>query len=174
MRLIAKKPCSFEGQKFYIGDEIPAELVANPKAQERMGVIAIAGGTIPPDELQNMVAKVGEVKFEILIHAEEGDLPLQVTNEELSVFTDILQIPVAKTEDKQKVSEMIQNIESEDLLIMLDALDGRKFIKEEAQARAQALNQTPDEQLGGNESNGEGNPEEGENPNPDEQPGGDE
>ena len=42
MKLIAKKPCSFGGQRFYIGDEIPAELVAEPKAQEKLGVIAIA------------------------------------------------------------------------------------------------------------------------------------
>lgn len=42
MRLIAKKPCSFNGQTFYIGDEIPSEFVINPKAQEKLGVIAIA------------------------------------------------------------------------------------------------------------------------------------
>lgn len=143
--LIAQKPCTFGGKKFFCGDEIPPELVANPKAQEKMGVIAIAGGTIPPEELQQYIAQVGEVKFEILIHSEEGDLPLLVTNEELSIFTDILQIPVSKTEDKQKVAEMIQNIESEDLLILLDALDGRKFVKEEAQARAQAISK-PEEQ----------------------------
>ena len=44
MRLIAKKPCSFNGQTFYIGDEIPSEFVINPKAQEKLGVIAIAAG----------------------------------------------------------------------------------------------------------------------------------
>ena len=140
--LIAQKPCTFGGKKFFCGDEIPTELVANPKAQEKMGVIAIAGGTIPPEELQQYIAQVGEVKVEILIHSEEGDLPLLVTNEELSIFTDILQIPVSKTEDKQKVADMIQNITSEDLLILLDALDGRKFVKEEAQARAQAISET--------------------------------
>ena len=42
MRLIANKPCSFGGRQFYIGDEIPAELVADARAQEKMGVIAIA------------------------------------------------------------------------------------------------------------------------------------
>lgn len=144
MSIIALKPCTFGGKKFLIGDEIPESLVANPKVQAKMGTIAISGGTIPPEELQQYTSQVGEVKFEIIIHSENGDLPLAVTNEELSIFTDILQINVSKTEDKQKVSDMIQNIESEDLLIMLDALDGRKFIKEEAQARAAAL--VPDEQ----------------------------
>ncbi len=45
MRLIANKPCSFGGRQFYIGDEIPADLVANAKAQEKMGVITIANDT---------------------------------------------------------------------------------------------------------------------------------
>ena len=164
MRLIAKKPCSFDGKKFFIGDEIPAECVSNPKAQEKMGVIAIAGGTIPPEELHDYTQQVGVVKFEILIHSEDGDLPLHVTNDELSVFTDILQIPVSKAEDKQKVSEMIQNIESEDLLIMLDALDGRKFVKDEAQERAKTLSESFEDDT----------PEDGGDPEPDTEPGGDE
>ena len=134
MRLIAKKPCSFKGKKFFINDEIPVDFVTDPKGQEKMGVIAIVGDgdAITP------VNQIGDIN--IPIHAEEGDLILCVTAEELVVFTDILQIPVSKAEDKQKISEMIQNIESEDLLILLDALDGRKHVKEEAQARAQVLN----------------------------------
>lgn len=156
MKLIAKKPCSFEGHKFFIGDEIPTEFVANPKALEKMGVIAIAGNSepIPFTEPQQYVTpELVEVKFEITIHAEEGDLPLQVTSEELNVFTDILQIPVSKAEDKQKISEMIQKIESEDLLIMLDALDGRKFVKEEAQERAKAISESVED--GGDDADSE-------------------
>lgn len=139
MKLFAKKPCSFNGRKFVIGEEIPSDFVLNPKAQEKMGVIAIADGTDEPSE--DIVAQVGVVKFDIPVHAEEGDLILTVTNEELTVFTDILQIGVKTAEDKQKISEMIQNIESVDLLIMLDALDGRKHVKDEAQARAKVLNE---------------------------------
>lgn len=139
MRFVAQKPCSFEGQKFFIGEEIPVELVANPQYMKQMGVIAVLGELEEPD-LSDVVAQVVEVKFEIPIHAEEGDLPLQVTNEELTVFTDILQTPVSKTEDKQKISALIQKVESVDLLILLDALDGRKFVKEEAQARAKVIN----------------------------------
>ena len=134
--LIAQKPCTFGGKKFFCGDEIPPELIANPKAQEKMGVIAIAGSI----DTTTPLPQIGDIN--IPIHAEEGDLVLCVTAEELVVFTDILQIPVSKTEDKQKVADMIQNITSEDLLILLDALDGRKFVKEEAQARAQAISET--------------------------------
>ena len=147
MKLIAQKPCSFGGHKFVIGDEIPVELVANPNAQEKMGVLAISvGADIAHTELQKATAQVvGEIKFEIPIHTEAEDIVLVVTNEELTVFTDIRQIGVRATEDKQKISEMIQKIESEDLLILLDALDGRKHVKEEAQARAQARAQALEE-----------------------------
>lgn len=46
MSLIAKKPCSFGGRKFYIGDEIPTNLVADAKLQEKMGVITIINDNI--------------------------------------------------------------------------------------------------------------------------------
>lgn len=165
MKLIAKKPCSFEGKKFYIGDEIPAEYVANPKSMEKMGVIVIAGDNdfvvgnmgpeaiIPPDKLQQCIAQVGEVKFEIFVHAEESDLPLQLTNADLSVFMDIQQLDVRKTEDKQTISDMIQKVESNDLLIALDAIDGRKFVSDEARARAEAL--TPEEEPEGEQGGDE-------------------
>lgn len=145
MRLIAKKPCSFDGKKFFIGDEIPAECVANPKAQEKMGVITIAGdgGTIPPEELQQYTSQVADVKFSIPIHAEEGDLFLEVTNDELVTYFDIQQIGVNKAEDKQQIADIVQKIESSDLLIMLGALDGRKYVKELAEKRASEI---PEEQ----------------------------
>lgn len=41
MRLIAQKPCSFGGNKFFIGEEVPTELVTNPKMQEKMGVTTL-------------------------------------------------------------------------------------------------------------------------------------
>lgn len=138
MRLVALKPCSFGGEKFKIGNEVPTKLVANPKLQAKMGVLSILDGNDIP--LEECVAQVGTVKFEVPIHAEEGDLILCVTNEELNVFTGILQIGVKTAEEKQKISDIVQKIESEDLLIMLSALDGRKFVKEAAEERAAALN----------------------------------
>ena len=139
MRFIAQKPCKFGGKQFLTGEDIPVALVENPKSQEKRGVIAIADGGLSPEEFQEAVSQVGEVKFEILIHTQDEDLPLYLTNEELSVFTEIRQIGVTSAEDKNKVSELIHKIESEDLLIMLDALDCRKYVKEEAQARATEL-----------------------------------
>lgn len=39
--IIAKKPCSFNGQKFFIGNPIPSEYVLDPNAQKSMGVIEV-------------------------------------------------------------------------------------------------------------------------------------
>lgn len=41
MKLIAKKPCSFGGEKFYIGDGIPEGMVADPAVQEKRGILTI-------------------------------------------------------------------------------------------------------------------------------------
>ena len=46
MRLIANKPCNFGGRKFYIGDEIPENFVADAKLQEKIGVITIVNDSI--------------------------------------------------------------------------------------------------------------------------------
>ena len=45
MALIAKKPCSFGGRQFYIGDEIPANFVTDVGMQEKLGVITIVNNT---------------------------------------------------------------------------------------------------------------------------------
>ena len=59
MKLFAKKPCSFNGKNFFIGNEIPSEYVLDPKAQEKMGILVVveekssnaasgAGGSLLP------------------------------------------------------------------------------------------------------------------------------
>lgn len=44
MKLIARKPCSFGGQNFFIGQEIPESLVVDAGMQEKLGVISIVKG----------------------------------------------------------------------------------------------------------------------------------
>ena len=140
MKLYAKQPCNF-GKQYLIGDEIPVDAVLDPKAQEKMGVLTIVedGAAAPDVNLEECVSMVGQVKFEVPIHTGKEDFILNITNEDLTIFTDIRQIDVKKAEDKQKIADMIQKVESADLLIMLDALDGRTFVKEKAQARAQEI-----------------------------------
>lgn len=135
MKLIAQKPCGFGGKKFYIGDEIPAEYVLDPKAQEKMGVLVIVGdGTMAP------VAPAPVEAMDVVIHAEEGDLPLSLTKEGLQAVVDV--ITSKATEAKPIIEEMTDG----DALILLHIADNRKEIKTAAENRAKAL--SPEESAG--------------------------
>lgn len=134
MKLIAKKPCGFGGKKFYIGDEIPVEYVQNPKAQEKLGTLAIVNDEADTPAVEAM---------EVVIHAEEGDLQLKLTKEGLQAFVDVLTstVPDAKP--------IIEQMTDGDALILLHVSDDRKDIKKAAEARAKALSpQEPEESAG--------------------------
>lgn len=134
MRLVALKPCTFGGKKFKIGEEVPAELVANPKLQAKRNVLSISDGeVIPVEELQEYTAEVGQVKFCINIHTKEGELPVEATNEELQLVFDVLQ---ENTDDAKKT---ISEIKSENALILLDVVDSRKTVKTAIKERVDAL-----------------------------------
>lgn len=107
MRLIAKKPCSFGGQKFYIGDEIPKNLVADAKLQEKMGVIAIindnigesggqSGTLFTQEQVEKMVAEaVQEAEEKMGIYS--GELQsgvLEIDETALHVFDETIPISV--------------------------------------------------------------------------------
>lgn len=140
---IAQKPCRFKGKAFVIGDTIDESYIL-PGAVRRLtkaGIIAVAGEDTPASaSVEEAVAMVGQVRFEVTIHAPEEDLKLLITEEELAVLAEIRQTGTNKAEDKQKITALIQKVESEEALILIDALDGRKFVQEEAQARAKAIN----------------------------------
>ncbi len=135
MKLIAKKPCSFGGKQFYIGNEIPVDLVLNPQEQEKMGRLAIvsdAAVSTPPAETP-AENQVPVDTMTVVIHAEKGDLPLSLTAEGLQAVVDVLTSTVDDAEP------IINQMVDDDALILLHAADYRKGIKEAAAARAQAL-----------------------------------
>lgn len=131
MKLIAKKPCSFGGKKFYIGDEIPAGLVLNPKEMEKMGVLVQlnAQGHPAPDFEAKTAASIT-----VNIHAEEGDLPLELTPAGIQSVFDVL---TAKVDEAETI---IDKMTEDDALILLHLTDPRKSIKNAAETRAKALN----------------------------------
>lgn len=135
MKLIAQKPCSFGGKRFYIGEEIPAELILNPHAQAKMGVVAIvndeaaAASLVPATEETRSPVET----MTVVIHAEEGDLPLNLTAEGLQSVVDVL---TSKPTDAEPI---IQQMTDGDALILLHISDSRKAIKAAAEARAQAI-----------------------------------
>lgn len=136
MKLIALKPCSFGGKKFYIGDEIPVESVLDPKAQEQMGVLVLvdpAQGRPAPAPAPEVVLKEVDT-MTVVIGAKEGDLPLNLTQEGLQAVVDVLTVKPAEA------VAIIEKMEDGDALILVHIMDSRKAVKEAAEKRAKDLN----------------------------------
>ena len=131
MKLIAKQPCSFGGKRFYIGDEIPVELVKEPATQEKYGKLAIVNDEADPAVIDSAAGDCNVMT--VVIHAEEGDLPLELTQEGLQAVLDIL------TSNAEDAEPIVKQMTHGDDLIFLDIADSRKTIKTAAKARAQAL-----------------------------------
>lgn len=135
MRLIAKKPCSFGGRQFFVGDEIPTGLVADAKQQEKWGVVSI-------------VATDGEAG------AYEGTVTISVFGESEGDNEQITAVPATPEEIQQVFTIMQMNadngakavteVQNENVLILLHAVDSRKTIKDAAKKQADNLFSTPD------------------------------
>ena len=133
MKLIARKPCSFAGKKFYIGDEVPAKFVLDPQAQEKLDVLAIvadeAAPAPAPEEVRNEVDTMT-----VVIRGKEGDMPLNLTREGLQAVVDVLTVKPADAET------IIEKMEDGDALILVHIVDARKAVKAAAEERAKAIN----------------------------------
>lgn len=133
MKLIAQRPCNFGGKKFLIGEEIPAELVVNPKEQERRGVLAIAAEAEQyTAETQEIEQNASEIPIEVKVEYDgekEQMLSLLMRPEELQIVISIMQMTA-----EEGVTE-ITTVESNNILILLHALDRRKTIKNAARER---------------------------------------
>lgn len=163
--LIAKKPCSFGGRQFFIDDEIPAELVADPTTQVRFGILAVintdndeentengkardeySGAFYTQEEVDAMVSEaVAAAVSEMEQEEDDGIIVIDVSGEnEQTVSVSATQ------EDVQKVFQIMQmnadegakavsNVMRENILILLHAADSRKTIKDAAKKRADIL-----------------------------------
>lgn len=141
MIYVAQKPCSFAGIDFKIGEEVPEVLIA-PGASKSligMGILAKKGTEIPVTVNQPIT---------ITIHADEGDMDLEITNDALQSVFDVLLSTAAEAEPI--VTQMTEG----DALILLDLVDNRKSIKAMAEERAKTLSAQP-EDTEGEESEGE-------------------
>lgn len=139
MRLIAKKPCSFGGKDFFIGDEIPVNAVLNPKQQEELGVLSM----VSDGEVATGILETGfpEADFIVpIVKSSDGDtvqamgIPLNIT-EAQEVFT-VLQMNV------EDATKEIEETTSENVLIVIHACDSRAGVKKAAQKRADNLSST--------------------------------
>lgn len=128
MKLIARQPCNFGGKRFYIGDEIPAEHVLNPQAQEKLGILAIVQDAPAP-----AVAPLDIVT--VTVRTEEGGMSLDVTADGIQSVFDAL----AGTVDEAKA--VIEQMTDTDALILLHTADSRKSVQAAAKERAKELNE---------------------------------
>lgn len=147
MKLIAKRPCSFGGRKFYIGDEVPAELVADPKKQERLGTIAISNEDSKgiPDGESGTLFTQEEVDDMIAVAVETATAELQQVQDELQqavaelketepgAYDGTIQIAVKgeSTEDNEQVTSIPatpEEIQKAFSIMQLTAEEGAKEI----------------------------------------------
>ncbi len=149
MRLIASKPCGFGGRQFYIGDEIPADLLADARTQEKMGVITIVNDTervsagesgtfFTREQVEKMVAEaVGEAVNNTVLEMErkqkESQKAAGVPRREglLSEGTVIIPVKGSSDEDNEQrtvvpaTPEEIQQVFS---IMQMNATDGAEAI----------------------------------------------
>lgn len=149
MRLIANKPCSFGGRQFYIGDEIPENLVADARVQEKMGVITIVndaervpagefGTFYTQEQLDKMVAEaVDEAVNNTVLEMEQKQKELQeaagVLHEEGFLSEGTVIIPVkggsdGDNEQQTAVPATPEEIQQVFSIMQMNATDGAEAI----------------------------------------------
>ncbi len=91
MRLIANKPCSFGGRKFYIGDEIPENFVADAGMQEKLGVITVVNSeTMVSEEQSGPLFTLEQVEKMVEEAVNEAVLEMERKHKELQEAVGIL------------------------------------------------------------------------------------
>ena len=130
MKLIAKKPCSFGGKRFYIGDEIPVELVKEPKTQERYGNLVIVNDEAAAAPAMDPGDPAGDTTvFAVMV----GDTSITLAPENVQTILDVL------TANADDAAALIKQMNSVSMLFIVNAADSRKTVQAAAKARAQAL-----------------------------------
>lgn len=115
MRLIARKPCRFNGKNFYIGDEIPADAVTDPYSQEKLGVLTIANlESENPDATytqEDVDQKVQEAKKELEGQVEELTGQVSTLTQEKSTLESQITEKDAKIKELEgKVKELQEQV----------------------------------------------------------------
>ena len=129
MKLIAKQPCSFGGKRFYIGDEIPVALVQNPKTQEKYGKLSI----VSDDAASAVMAPAEPGGAATVVRLTLCDRVMELAPESIQTAMDIL------TANADDAADLIKQVNSDDILFLVNAADSRKTVQTAAKARAQAL-----------------------------------
>lgn len=132
MAYIAVKPCRLAGQSYRVGESVPAAALQPGAAKNlvKMGVIARAEDTEP--ETTTVEVEV-PTPISLTITVNEEEMTLEPSLEGLQSVVDVLMATV------QDAEPIVNAMTDGDALILLDAVDSRKSIKDLAEARATAL-----------------------------------
>lgn len=106
MRYIARKPCSFGGKKYLIGEDVPADVVLDGKRQVALGTLA----AVQDDKTSAILISLGEEQ-------------ISLAPEELQRIFDILQ---AKSED---AVALLQEEAYENVCGVIAVCDSRRAVK---------------------------------------------
>ena len=127
MRYIARKPCSFGGKKYLIGEDVPADVVLDGKRQVALGTLAAV-----QDE------KTSAIPITL------GEEQVSLAPEELQRIFDILQ---AKSED---AVALLQEEACENVCGVIAVCDSRRAVKSAAN-RSKGGNENADGTAGESE-----------------------
>ena len=136
MRLIALKPCSFGGEKFYIGDEVPSEYVLNPKTQVQMGVLSEVpdSGTDGGSAASCNTIVATDTAMQIVVQIDNDTVELEPTDDGIQQIFTVL---VGKAAGAEAVIKEMDDVDSLRLLQLSTTL---KTVKDLAEKRIQELN----------------------------------
>lgn len=136
MVYIAQKPCSFAGKRYRIGEPIPDGVIL-PLAIKRLltsGVIAESGAGFLLPASASLDKEVS-----IPLVAENRGNEIKLTVEQLVEVVKIVQMT------EEEIIASIDNVTSEEQLILIDALSKSKAVYEAAEFAAKKLIGEPEE-----------------------------
>lgn len=137
---IALKPITLSGVDYAAGDSIPADAVLPSRVPALIRTKSIARINEHPAEAQetpqNDANDFGGVNLPI--QTENGVLELPASGEDIVKAVELLQM------NADDAIQAIKEIESDSVLIIMDACDSRKTVKAAAKARAKELNEETD------------------------------
>lgn len=146
---ICKKPVTLSGRTFSYGEVIPNGFVLPGRALSLVrsnyiteiegGALQAKGAEMP---IQPFQSENGESLITIPISTEKGILEVITSSQTVTTVFTIMQ---KKVEDAEKD---IAELEDEDALILLNAVDSRKGIQKAAEERNVQLHKKPDLQEG--------------------------
>ncbi len=149
---IAQKKSRILEVTYLPGEAIPKDAVP-PDLEGRLikqGFIVRAGeepSQNPASDAQNGAGATSEPqKVKVPISTKDGVLTLKMAQEDIAEAIIILQL------NAEEAAKAVETVETEEILILIDALDSRKTVKNAVRAKAEAANKDGD----GENAEGEG------------------